>query len=182
MWRYPQGSRIQASRKSKNLKIQKSKNPKIQYIYGILQFLFGFLDFWILGFWIFGFWIFGFWIFCVLHLCFQSVETAPKLDSEKNGLCVSIFTVFLRGVRVVGGVTIYIYRYINIYIYIYIYIDYLYIQIICLCLYPYRCQISLSLSLLLLQGLKGHATIPQHTNRSKSSEKFPKLMVRTVSG
>ena len=44
----------------------------------------------------------GCWIFCVLHLCFQSVETAPKLDSEKTAF-VSVFAVFLRGVHVVGG-------------------------------------------------------------------------------
>ena len=52
-------------------------------------------------------------MFCVLHLCFQSVETAPKLDAEKTAF-VSGFTVFLRGVRVVGvgGDHIYVYRYI----------------------------------------------------------------------
>ena len=63
--------------------------------------------------------MFGFldvWICCVLHLCFQSVETAPKLNSEKKTAFVSLFTVFLRGVRVVGGVTIdvYFYTYIHI--------------------------------------------------------------------
>ena len=57
-------------------------------------------------------------IFCVLHLCFQSVETAPNLDSEKTAF-VSLFTVFLRGVRVVRGVTIFVYIYIGAYIYIY---------------------------------------------------------------
>ena len=60
----------------------------------------------------FGFW--DVWIWCVLHLCFQSVETAPKLDSEKTAF-VPVFTVFLRGVRVVGGgVTICSYIYICI--------------------------------------------------------------------
>ena len=52
-----------------------------------------------------------FWIFCFLHLCLQTVETAPKLDSGKKAF-VSVFTVLLRGVRVVGGVTICIYIYI----------------------------------------------------------------------
>ena len=33
-------------------------------------------------------------MFCVLHLCFQSVETAPNLDSEKNGVCTGIYSVF----------------------------------------------------------------------------------------
>ena len=63
------------------------------------------MDFWILIFGFLDFGVFGFLDFCVLHLCFQSVETAPKLDSEKTAF-VSVFTVFLRGVRVVGGVTI----------------------------------------------------------------------------
>ena len=79
--------------------------------------IFGFLDFWLFGF--LDFWIFGFfWIFCVLHLCFQSVETAPKLDSEKKTAFVSVFIVFLRGVRVVGGgdhMYVYIYIYTKIY-------------------------------------------------------------------
>ena len=51
------------------------------------------------------FWVFvclDFGIFCVLRSCFQSVETAPKLDTEKTAF-VSVFAVFLRGVRVVGG-------------------------------------------------------------------------------
>ena len=50
----------------------------------------------------FDFWSFGFLDFCVLHLCIQSVETAAKLDSEKNGVCIGIYSVS-RGVRVVGG-------------------------------------------------------------------------------
>ena len=37
-------------------------------------------------------------IFCVLHLCFQFVETA---GFGKNGVCIGIY--ILRGVRVVGG-------------------------------------------------------------------------------
>ena len=61
--------------------------------------IFGFLDFWIFGFWILGFGFLGLgfldvWIFCVRHLSFQSVETASKLDSEKNGVCISIYSVF----------------------------------------------------------------------------------------
>ena len=66
-----------------------------------------------MDFWVFGF--LSFWIVCVLHLCFQSVETAQKLDLEKMAF-VSVFTVFLRGVRVVGGGD-----HICIYIYVYIY-------------------------------------------------------------
>ena len=106
--------------KSNIPKIQKSENQKNArfrrcekfWIFGI----FGFLDFWIwgfLGFWVFGFgdfWIWGFldlgifgfgdfWIFCVLHMCFQSAETAPKLDSEETAF-VSVFTVFFEGVCV----------------------------------------------------------------------------------
>ena len=65
---------------------------------------FDFLDF--LGFWIYGF--LDFWMFCVLHLCFQSVETAPKLDSEKNGVCIGIYSVFK------GCVYIYVYTSISI--------------------------------------------------------------------
>ena len=29
-----------------------------------------------------------------VHLCFQSVETAPKLDSEKSGVCIGVYSVF----------------------------------------------------------------------------------------
>ena len=86
----------------KHPEIQHSKNPKIQNFLHLqnLAIVFGFLDFWILGFFDFGFGDFGalgfldFWIFCVLHLCFQSVETAPKLDSEENGVCIGIYSVF----------------------------------------------------------------------------------------
>ena len=74
--------------------------------------------------------------FCVLHLCFQSVDTAPKLDSEKNGVCIGIYSVF-RGVRVVGGVTMYIYIYIHAYMYIYMYI-YIYVCIfVCVRIYMF---------------------------------------------
>ena len=56
--------------------------------------------------------------FCVLHLCVQSVETAPKLNSEKHTAFVSVFTVFLRA----GGVTIYVFIDIRCpYIYMYRY-------------------------------------------------------------
>ena len=128
---------MQASRNpqiQKSLKIQKSKTF---YIYGILHFFgildfwnFGFFDFWIFGFfgfslifgfsdfWIFrclDFWVFGFWdfwIFCVLHLCFQSVATAPKLDSEKNGVCIGIYSVFKGCACRGGGDHIFLYMYI----------------------------------------------------------------------
>ena len=63
------------------------------------------LDFRILGF-------LGFWIFCVLHLCFQSVETAPKLDSEKSGVCIGIYSVFKGCASRRGGDHIYIYMYV----------------------------------------------------------------------
>ena len=48
-------------------------------------------------------------------------QTDPKLDSEKAAF-VSIFTVFLRGVRVVPGgrVTIYIYMYMYTHVCIYV--------------------------------------------------------------
>ena len=97
---------MQISTRIQNTSIQKSNIPKIQNflhlrnraIFGTV----GFLDFWILGFWIFGLLDF--------YTCFQSVETAPKLDSEKTAF-VSVFTVFLMGVRVVGGGD-HIYRYV----------------------------------------------------------------------
>ena len=62
-----------------------------------------------------GVWVFG-WFF-VLHLCFQSVETAPKLDSEKNGVCISIYSVFKGCACRRGGD--HIKQKKNIYIYIY---------------------------------------------------------------
>ena len=75
--------------------------------------MFGFLDFWIFG--LLGFWGFGFF---VVHLCFHSVEKAPKLGSEKKAF-VTVFTAFLRGVRVVGGGADHMYIYIYIYVYTY---------------------------------------------------------------
>ena len=90
--------KIQKSKNPKNPKIPKSPNPKTNARFRRCK-----------KFWIFG--LLDFRIFCVLHLCFQSVETAPKLDSEKTAF-VWVFTVFLRGVRVVGGGDhIYIYTY-----------------------------------------------------------------------
>ena len=47
-------------------------------------------------------WIFSFLDFWVLQLCFKSVETDPKSDSEKGSVCGGIYRV-LRGVRVVGA-------------------------------------------------------------------------------
>ena len=82
-----------------------------------------------------GFWIFGYLDFFVLHLCFQSVETAPKLDSEKTAF-VSVFTVFLRGVRVVGGVTICIYICMYTYMCAYMYMS---LYIFCMCVYVWVC-------------------------------------------
>ena len=70
---------------------------------------FGFLDFWIFGF-------LDFWIFCVLHLCFQSVETAPRLDSEKtNGVCISVYSVFKGCACRSGGDHMYVYIYMYAY-------------------------------------------------------------------
>ena len=98
------------------------------WIFGFLDFwIFGFLDFWIFGFldfWIFGFldfWAFGFLGFWVLQLCFQSVETDPKLDSEKGSVCVGIYSGFEGSACRRGG--IYIYTYIYTYIYIYIHVS-----------------------------------------------------------
>ena len=67
------------------------------------------MDFWILRF-------LGFW---VLQLCFRTVETDPKLDSEKGRVCVGIYSVF-KGCACRRWVTRYIY--ICTYIYIYMYI------------------------------------------------------------
>ena len=92
-----QNEKIQTSKNPRIQKSNNSKNPKIQEN---LQDSVDVKSFGFLGFW-------------VLQLCFQSVETDPNLDSEKAA-CVSVFTVFLRGVRVVGGGC-------HIYIYIYVY-------------------------------------------------------------
>ena len=48
-------------------------------------------------------------------MCFQSVETDPKLDSEKGSVCVGIYSV-------VGVVTIYMYIYIYV-LTIFVYAD-----------------------------------------------------------
>ena len=103
---------------SKNPKISKFKNTKkskqiARYRRCKKCWTFGFLDF--LIFWVLDFCFF----FCVLYLCFQSVETAPKLDSEKNGVCSSIYSAFKRCACRRGGDHIYIYMYRDIHIYIY---------------------------------------------------------------
>ena len=59
--------------------------------------MFGLLDVWVFGFFFLFFW--------VLQLCFQSVETDPKLDSEKTSVCVGIYSAFK------GCAYIYIYIY-----------------------------------------------------------------------
>ena len=94
--------KIQKSKKSKNPKIQKPKNPKIQHFLHLRNLVIFVFDFWIFRF-------LDFWNFCVLHWCFQSVETAPKLDSEKKGVCISIYSVFKGWACRRGAVTIYIY-------------------------------------------------------------------------
>ena len=99
--------------------IHKSKDP--EYKHPEIQKSKTFCHLWNLAI-IFGF--LGFWIFCVLHLCFQSVETAPKLDSEKNGVCIGIYSVS-KGCACRGGGD-------HIYTYVYIYI-----LIICTRVYVY---------------------------------------------
>ena len=94
-------------RNSTNPNIQKSKNPKIQKSQNPKLFTESCEQFWIFGFsdlWIFG--CFGFW---VLQLCFQSVETDPKLDSEKGSVCLGIYNVFKGCACHTGGDHIYIY-------------------------------------------------------------------------
>ena len=88
--------------------IPKSRTPKIQNpkLFTSTESckqvcFFGFLEVWISGileFWIFGFLDFGVFVFYQIWI---RTKTA----------FVSVFTVFLRGVRVVRGVTIYIYMY-----------------------------------------------------------------------
>ena len=55
-------------------------------------------------------------------LVFSICRNSLKKWIRKKTAFVSVFTMFLRGVHVVGGVTIHIYIYTYIYIYIYIYI------------------------------------------------------------
>ena len=52
---------------------------------------------------------------------FSSCRNSSKIGFGKMAF-VSVFTVFLRGVRVVGGVTIYIYIYMHVCTYVCIYI------------------------------------------------------------
>ena len=47
----------------------------------------------------------------VLQLCFQYVETDPKLDSEKGSVCVGIYSVFKGCACRRGGDHMYIYIY-----------------------------------------------------------------------
>ena len=56
-------------------------------------------------------------------MCFQTVETAPKLDSGKKGVCIGIYSVF-EGYAYRGGgdhkyIHIYFF-YVHVYIYIHI--------------------------------------------------------------
>ena len=60
------------------------------------------------------FWIFGFWIF----LSFTLKKQLQNWIRKKTAF-VSVFTVFLRGVRVAGGVSICIYIYIYLYTYVF---------------------------------------------------------------
>ena len=60
---------------------------------------FGFLDFWILRF--LDFWTFGFLDFLCFTLVFPICKNSSKIGFGKKAF-VSVFTVFLRGVRVVG--------------------------------------------------------------------------------
>ena len=93
--------------KYKHPEIQHSKNPKL-FASTESCIFFGFLVFWICG--LLDFWIF--WIFCALHL-FSICRNSSKIGFGIHGGCI-VYS-FLRGVRVVGGVTIYIY--ICIYVY-----------------------------------------------------------------
>ena len=64
-------------------------------------------------------------------MCFQTVETAPKLDSEKNGVCIGIYSVSKGCACRRGGVTIYIYIYMYICTYVCMYA--------CMCTDMYVC-------------------------------------------
>ena len=105
--------------------IQHSKIPKIQKSRKMQDSI----D--VIFFWIFGF--LDFLIFCVLRLRFQSVETAPKLDLEKNSVCIGIYSVFKGCACRRGGDHIrmytrvyrhvhYVCQYVYTYMYVYIYI------------------------------------------------------------
>ena len=101
--------------KSKNSKLQNSKNQKSKNstLFTSTESCNNFLDSW----------LFGFLGFLVLQLCFQSVETNPKLDAEKGSVCVGINSVF-KGCtcrRGVDHIYIYIETYTHVYIYIYMY-------------------------------------------------------------
>ena len=77
-----------------------------------------------------------FWVFGFLQLCFQSVEADRKFDSEKDSVCVGIYSVF-KGCACRRGVTIYVYIHVYIYVYTYTYV-YLHIYTcicICVCMY-----------------------------------------------
>ena len=98
-------------RNSNNPKIQTSQNPKIQKSRKMQDSVdvksFCFFDFEFLCFWIF----FGFW---VLQLCFQSVETDPRLDAEKGSVCVGIYSVLKGCACGRGGDHTYVYIYIAV--------------------------------------------------------------------
>ena len=70
------------------------------------------VDFWILGF--LDFKIFGFLGFLCSTLVFSICRNSSNIGFGKKTAFVTVFTVFLRGVRVVGGGD-------HIYIYIYVY-------------------------------------------------------------
>ena len=50
----------------------------------------------------------------MFYTCVSNLQKQLQNWIRKKMAFVSVFTVFLRGVRVVGGVTIYIYTYIYI--------------------------------------------------------------------
>ena len=86
-----QASRNPTFQKSKNLKFQKSKNLKKSKIQNFLHLrnlaiVFGFLDLWIFGFFVF-----------YTSIC----RNSSKIGFGKKTAFVSVFTVFVRGVRVV---------------------------------------------------------------------------------
>ena len=125
-------------------KIQKSKNPKIQNKlqdsvdvkrFGFLDLgIFRFLDLWIFGFLDFGilwiFWVFGFLDFLCFTLVFSNCRNSSKIGFRKNGVCITIYSVF-QGCACRRGGTIYVYTYVFAYTCIFIYI-YVYMYI-CVC-------------------------------------------------